>query len=140
MAISGGIVRQRAKYERFLDKRHNCNPRRAGPWHYRAPSRIFWRTLRGMMPYKTARGAAALDRLKCFEGIPPPYDKVKRMVVPQALQVLRLQHGHRWCKLGALANAVGWKHQDAVAQLETARKERAAEYYAAKKAAAKKSA
>jgi large subunit ribosomal protein L13Ae len=137
MAISGGIVRQRAKYERFLDKRHSTNPRRAGPWHYRAPSRIFWRTLRGMMPYKTARGAAALDRLKCFEGVPPPYDKVKRMVVPQALQVLRLQHGHRWCKLGALANAVGWKHQDAVAALEAARKARAADYYSAKKAAAK---
>ena len=62
------------------------------------------------------------------------------MVVPQALQVLRLQHGHRWCKLGALASAVGWKHGDAVAQLEEARKARAAEYYQAKKKSAAKSA
>jgi hypothetical protein len=61
---------------------------------------------RSMVPHKTARGAAALERLKCFEGVPPPYDKVKRLVVPDALQVLRLQHGHRFCKLGQLAQSV----------------------------------
>lgn len=65
------------KYERFLAKAHNSNPRRCGPIHYRAPARIFWRTLRGMMPYKTPRGVAALDRLKIFEGVPAPYDKVR---------------------------------------------------------------
>jgi large subunit ribosomal protein L13Ae len=59
-----------------------------------------------MVPHKTKRGAAALERLKCFEGVPPPYDKVKRLVVPDALQVLRLQHGHRFCKLGQLAQSV----------------------------------
>ena len=41
-----------------------------------APSRILWRTIRGMIPHKTQRGAAALDRLKAFEGVPHPYDKV----------------------------------------------------------------
>lgn len=62
-----------------------------------------------MVPHKTKRGAAALERLKAFEGVPPPYDKVKRLVVPDALQVLRLQHGHRFCKLGQLAQSVsGW--------------------------------
>jgi len=29
-----------------------------------------------MLPHKLYRGAQALDRLKVFEGIPPPYDKV----------------------------------------------------------------
>eukprot|EP00882_Tetradesmus_deserticola_P023240 GHRQ01025287.1.p1 GENE.GHRQ01025287.1~~GHRQ01025287.1.p1 ORF type:complete len:192 (-),score=51.41 GHRQ01025287.1:232-807(-) len=86
-----------------------------------------------MVPHKTARGAAALERLKCFEGVPPPYDRVKRLVVPDALQVLRLQHGHRFCKLGALAQSVGWKHQDAVAELEAKRKTKATAFYAAKK-------
>eukprot|EP00882_Tetradesmus_deserticola_P016961 GHRQ01018146.1.p2 GENE.GHRQ01018146.1~~GHRQ01018146.1.p2 ORF type:complete len:101 (-),score=53.95 GHRQ01018146.1:215-517(-) len=86
-----------------------------------------------MVPHKTARGAAALERLKCFEGVPPPYDRVKRLVVPDALQVLRLQHGHRFCKLGALAQSVGWKHQDAVAELEAKRKTKATAFYVAKK-------
>lgn len=39
-----------------------------------------------MIPHKTKRGEAALDRLKVYEGIPPPYDKTKRMVVPDALK------------------------------------------------------
>lgn len=44
-------------------KRMNTNPRR-GPYHHRAPSRIVWKTIRGMVPHKTTRGARALDRLK----------------------------------------------------------------------------
>lgn len=75
-----------------------------------------------MTPHKTARGAAALERLKAFEGIPAPYDKVKRMVIPDALKVLRLQHGHRYCQLGNLASSVGWKHEEAVKELEAKRK------------------
>lgn len=39
-----------------------------------------------MIPHKTKRGEAALARLKVYEGIPPPYDKIKRMVVPDALK------------------------------------------------------
>lgn len=127
------------KYERFLRKRMNTQPKK-GPIHFRAPARILWRTVRGMLPHKTARGAAALERLKAFEGVPPPYDKVKRMVVPDALKVLRLAHGHKCCKLGELSTAVGWKHADAVAGLEAARKERSAAFYAEKKAAAAKKA
>jgi ribosomal protein L13 len=44
---------------------------------------------RGMIPHKTARGSAALQRLKFFEGMPPPYNRKKKMVVPQALRVFR---------------------------------------------------
>ena len=50
-----------------------------------------------MTPHKSARGAAALERLKLFEGVPPPYDKKKRMVVPEALRVLRLKPGRKYC-------------------------------------------
>ena len=47
--MSGGLVRQKMKYERFLRKRMNSNPKK-GPIHFRAPSRIFWRTVRGCVP------------------------------------------------------------------------------------------
>lgn len=70
-----------------------------------------------MIPHKTARGAAAMERLKVFEGVPPPYDKVKRMVVPQALRVLRLKPGRKYCTVGRLSHEVGWKYQDVVARL-----------------------
>lgn len=77
---------------------------------------MFWRTVRGMIPHKTARGKAAMERLKTFEGIPPPYDHQKRMVVPQALRVLRLKPGRKYCTVGRLGHEFGWKYQDVVAR------------------------
>merc|ERR1712130_620140 len=84
--------------------------------------KIFWRTVRGMTPHKTERGKDALKRLQTFEGVPPPYDKKKLMVIPSALKVLRLKHGRRFCSLGRLGHEVGWKYQDIVAALEAKRK------------------
>ena len=85
------------RYHNFLHKRHIVNPKKSGPFHHRAPSRILFRAIRGMVPHKTARGTAALERLKLFEGVPPPYDRKKRMVVPEALRVLRLKPGRKYC-------------------------------------------
>jgi large subunit ribosomal protein L13Ae len=48
-----------------------------------------------MIPHKTERGKLALKRLQAFEGMPSPYDKSKRMVVPSALKVLRLKPGRK---------------------------------------------
>jgi len=80
-----------------------------------------------MIPHKTARGAAAMERLKVFEGVPPPYDKKQRMVVPQALRILRLKPGRKFCTVGRLSHEVGWKYQDVVARyvklLEDSREE-----------------
>lgn len=98
---------------------------------------MFWRTVRGMIPHKTERGAKAMERLKVFEGIPPPYDHKKRMVVPQALRVLRLKPGRKYCSLGRLGAEFGWKYQDVVARLEERRKVKGQAYYEKKKAARK---
>ena len=87
-----------------------------------------------MIPHKTARGKAALERLKVFEGVPPPYDKKKRVVVPQALRVLRLKPGRKYTTVGKLSSAVGWKYESVVEKLEEKRKVQSAEYYAKKKA------
>merc|ERR1711915_712281 len=106
----------------------NSNPK-TGPLHYRSPSKILWRTIRGMVPHKTARGAAALDRLKSFEGIPHPFDRKKRMVIPHCLKVLRLRPERRYCKLGDLSQSYGWKHQDLLQRLETQRKVKSTAFY-----------
>jgi large subunit ribosomal protein L13Ae len=78
---SGSLFRNKLAFREFLGKSMNTNPRR-GQFHFRTPSRIFWRTVRGMLPHKTPKGSAALGRLKVFEGIPFPYDHKRRMVVP----------------------------------------------------------
>lgn len=132
---------QQLRYHNFLHKRHIVNPKKSGPFHHRAPSKILYRAIRGMVPHKTARGAAALERLKLFEGVPPPYDRKKRMVVPEALRVLRLKPGRKYCTvkvstptsylvkgvsigvvLQRLSHEVGWGYKDVVDRLEEKRK------------------
>uniref|UniRef100_A0A4D5R9I1 Large ribosomal subunit protein uL13 n=1 Tax=Scolopendra viridis TaxID=118503 RepID=A0A4D5R9I1_SCOVI len=130
--ISGNFYRNKLKYLSFLRKRCNVNPAR-GPFHFRAPSKILWRTIRGMLPHKTARGTEALHRLKVLDGIPPPYDKKKRMVIPSALRVLRLHPRRKYCYLGRLSHEVGWKYQNVIATLEVKRKIKAAVAYKKKK-------
>jgi len=131
--ISGDFFRAKLKYHKYLKKRTRYNPNR-GPFHFRAPSRIFYKAVRGMVPHKTSRGAAALERLKVFEGIPEPYSRQKRVVVPQALRVLRLKPGRKFCTVGKLSQEVGWKYADVVDKLEERRKVKSAAYYAQKKA------
>ena len=135
--ISGEFFRNKLKYHDFLRKATAFNKTR-GPFHFRAPSRIFYKAVRGMISHKTARGKAALERLKVFEGVPPPYDKKKRVVVPEALRVLRLKPGRKYTTLAKLSTSVGWKYEDVVAKLEEKRKVRSAEYYAKKRAFNKK--
>merc|ERR1712060_900382 len=134
--ISGSLYRNKLKYANFRRKHMNSNPKQ-GPLHYRSPAKILWRTIRGMVPHKTPRGAAALDRLKSFEGIPHPFDRKKRMVIPTCLKVLRLRPERHFCKLGDLSKEVGWKHQDLITRLETMRKTKSAAYHEKKKAADK---
>ncbi|GJV87796.1 60S ribosomal protein L13a-4-like protein [Tanacetum coccineum] len=43
-----------------------------------------------MIPHKTKRDAAALARLKVYEGVPTPYNRKKRMVIPDALKYVTL--------------------------------------------------
>ncbi|PMB73976.1 60S ribosomal protein L16 [Beauveria bassiana] len=120
--ISGEFFRSKLKYHAYLRKMTRFNPTRGGPFHFRAPSRIFYKAVRGMIPHKTARGAAALERLKVFEG---------------ALRVLRLQPGRKYCTVGRLSHEVGWKYQDVVARLEERRKAKGAAYYERKRVAAR---
>ncbi|KEP61488.1 UNVERIFIED_CONTAM: ribosomal protein RPL13A [Hammondia hammondi] len=130
--ISGSLHRNRLKYQRFLRLRMNSNPRR-GPYHLRAPSRILWRTIRGMLRHKVERGQKALARLQVFEGVPTMVERKKRMVVPSALRIVRLKPKRNFCRLGDLSSQVGWSHGDLVARLEEKRKTRSSAYYQKKK-------
>jgi len=128
MVLSGSLFRNKLNYHEFLRKAVNTNPRRQFK-HFRSPSRMFWRSLRGMTPHKTSRGAAALQRLKVFEGIPYPYDQKKRMVVPEALKVVRIKSHRKTCLLGELSSHFGWEKKDIVAELETKRKAKSQKYH-----------
>uniref|UniRef100_A0A2K5PN00 Large ribosomal subunit protein uL13 n=1 Tax=Cebus imitator TaxID=2715852 RepID=A0A2K5PN00_CEBIM len=95
--ISGNFYRNKLKYLAFLRKRMNTNP----------SDRIFWRSGRAVLPHKTARGQAALDRLRVSDGFPPPYDKKKRVVLPAALRVVRLKPTRKFAYLGCVVGSSG---------------------------------
>merc|ERR1712226_16159 len=133
--ISGGFGRNCMKFSSFLRKRTNSNPRK-GPFHFRSPARIMWRAIRGMVPHKLWKGKMAMARLKCFEGIPHPYDKMKRMAIPVACRSVRLRPDRKYTILGDLAQKYGWHHKALLEKLEEQRKKRSKEYYKRKKLAA----
>ncbi|EFA84148.1 S60 ribosomal protein L13a [Heterostelium album PN500] len=128
LVISGPLYRNKLKWASFLNLTCNTNHAR-GQRHNRSPSKIFWRAVRGMLPHRTPRGMLALHRLKMFEGCPAPYDRVKKMVVPEALRVVKMNPCRKFTVLGQLAQQVGWKYRDVVAKLEVTRKQKAASHY-----------
>ena len=128
---SGSLKRNHIIRQDVMKKRINTNPRR-GFMHWKAPSRIFWKCTRGMLPHKLSRGADALGKLKVFEGIPFPYDQKKRMVIPDALRTLRLKARRNYCSLGDLASITGWTKAGIVADLEGKRKVKSEVFYNAK--------
>lgn len=129
------VTRNKVKYAQFRNKRMNTNPGR-GPFHFKSPAMMVWRTIRGMVNQKTVRGQEALQRLSTFEGVPAPYDKQKRVVVPAALRVMRLKPGRDYTIIGDLAHAVGWKHRELLQRLESKRKADAQDFFEKKKAKA----
>merc|ERR1712135_266744 len=98
--ISGNFYRNKLKYLAFL------------------------RTVRGMLPHKLKRGAEALDRLKVFEGVPPPYDQQKRFVLPSCLKVVKLKPQRKFAELSRLSHEVGWKYKGVIEAMEEKRKAR----------------
>merc|ERR1719440_32301 len=86
-----------------------------------------------MIPHKTARGAAALDRFKTDDGIPHPYDLKKKQVVPSALKVLKMKPHRKYRVLGNLSQKVGWKCKDLLEKLEDRRRVRAGAFFERKK-------
>lgn len=91
-----------------------------------------------MLPHKTQRGKQALLRFKSFEGIPHPYDRMKRMVVPDALRALRIRPGRKCTVMKDLAIKFGWKHEEILATLEEKRKVKSQAFYEKKKELSKK--
>ena len=127
--ITGPLERNLRAYAQFVNRISNTNPWRGGPWHYKNPSKIFWRAVRGMLPHKTPRGAAALTRLKIFEGIPYPYSHMKRTSVASALRCVRLDNLRHFTVLKDLSAKVGWNKKELIQNLEAKRQERASKYW-----------
>lgn len=127
--ISGGEIRNKIKFLNFLRKKHQTNPRK-GLHHHRSPSAIFCRVVRGMLPFYTKRGRAALRRLVAYEGVPVNVaNKGTRFVIPKAVSATRLRNERAKTVLGEMCKHIGWKYKPVVDRLETARKAKSERFH-----------
>ncbi len=92
------------RYKEKLQIRTASNPRR-GPFHPRMPDRILRRTVRGMLPFKQAKGREAYHRLRVYIGVPEQYVNKEKITVPEA-SIARLKS--RYITLTTLSKELGW--------------------------------
>ncbi len=75
--------KKRMVFEQYKNMRELTHPRK-GPYYPRQPDRILKRTIRGMIPYQTPRGRAAIKNLKVYIGIPKEFEGKKTVTIKEA--------------------------------------------------------
>jgi len=65
--------------ETYKQKRRRHGSSLKGPIFSRDTEKIFKRTIRGMLSWKRGRGIAALDRIRCYKGVPGELESVKKI-------------------------------------------------------------
>ncbi len=78
-----------------------------GPFFYRMPDRYVRRIIRGMIPYKTARGNAAYKRIMCHIGVPEEY-KNEKMITIAAAAVQKIPN-LKYVRVAEIARQMGAK-------------------------------
>ena len=79
-----------------------------GPFHYRRPDRYLRKSIRGMLPFKQAKGKSAYKRLKAYMGIPTEF-KDQPMITFEEASSADLKGPH--ITLGELAKEIGWRNR-----------------------------
>lgn len=92
-----------AKYKQRVDRASISNPRDLGPKYPRRPDDIFRRTVRGMLPFKKAKGRTAYKGLKAFVGVPEEYADAEIVNVPEA----ELRDLKKGIELGEVSKLLG---------------------------------
>ncbi|MHC1584820.1 MAG: 50S ribosomal protein L13 [Candidatus Syntropharchaeia archaeon] len=101
--ISGSKVTTFEEYRTMREK----GSKEKGPYFPRMPDRILKRTVRGMLPYKKARGREALSRLRVYIGVPDEYKDIEKESIEEA-HMNRLS-SFKYIKLGELSRKLGAK-------------------------------
>ena len=101
--ISG---RKHAVIKEYVRRLHRKAPGK-GPFFYRKPDLFVKRAIRGMLPFKKARGKDAFKNIKCHIGIPENLKNEKILSVGTA-GIEKLQSSD-YLKVKYICKAVGWK-------------------------------
>ncbi len=99
--ISGSKYTTLREYEETLKR----GKTEFGPYFPKRPERILKRTVRGMLPYKRARGRDAMSRLKVHVGSPMEFSGQETIKISEA-SMDRLS-SNKYLKLGDVSKKLG---------------------------------
>lgn len=101
VVISGSKERTFKDYKVKRDR----GSKEQGPFFPKVPDRIVKRTIRGMLPYKQAKGRDAFSRLKVYLSIPEEYETAERGKLESA-SAERLSR--KYVTVGEVSEKLGW--------------------------------
>ena len=82
VVVSGSKVTTLMEYE--ISRNMGRREKSFGPYFPKRPDRILKRTVRGMLPYKRARGKDAMGRLKIYVGTPIEFKDAELTKIAEA--------------------------------------------------------
>jgi large subunit ribosomal protein L13 len=91
--------------KRFFEKRTKGD-RIKGPFYPRYPDMLIKRVVRGMVPYKKAKGSEAVRRLKVYMGVPLEYKDKAQKAAKQAADL-----SCKYMTLGDVCASLGAKKE-----------------------------
>ena len=98
--------RKHAILKEYIKRLHRKAPTKA-PYFYRRPDMFVKRTIRGMLPFKRARGREVIKNIKCYIGVPENLRNEKPLRIENT-GVERL-HSADYIKVKDICKAVGGK-------------------------------
>ena len=98
--------RKQAVLHEYIRRLHRKAPTKA-PYFYRRPDMLVKRTIRGMLPFKRARGRENFKNIKCYIGVPENSRNEKAIKIENA-NIEKL-HSSDYLKIKDICRAVGWK-------------------------------
>jgi large subunit ribosomal protein L13 len=90
----------------YIRKLHRKAPTKA-PFFYRRPDMLVKRTVRGMLPFKRARGRDTFKNIRCHIGIPENLASQKALKV-EGTEMAKIQSTD-CMRVKDICKAVGWK-------------------------------
>jgi len=103
--LSGNKLSIVQRYLKRLEIGSVINPRH-GPFHPRRPDTILTKMVRGMLPYRKAKGLEAFKRLRVYISIPQQYRSVGKVTFEKATATKPISF---YLTLGEVASRLGWK-------------------------------
>ena len=90
----------------YIRKLHRKAPTKA-PFFYRRPDMLIKRTVRGMLPFKRARGRDVFKNIKCHIGVPENLMN-QRVLRVEGADTSKIQSTD-YMRIKDICKAIGWK-------------------------------